>query len=585
MTIQQFFLALVVGALSSTCAWSQQYIISTYAGNGTQGYAGDSGAPSGAEFFLPLGLAFDSSGNMYIADSANTRVREISGGTITTVAGDGTGGYSGSNGAATSAELRAPSAVAVDSIGDIFIADPPNHVVWEVVEGSTASGLKLSAGDIITFAGTNTGGYTGDGGAANLAELDFPTGVAVDSSGNVYIADSANNAIREVSGGNISTIIGGLNDPETVLVDSSGNLYISEQSGLRISKYSNGTLTVLAGDGNIGYGGDNGLAIDAELDEPTGIALDSNGYLYICDTTNSVIRKISPAGIITTIAGTTIGGEVTQGYYGDGGPATSALLNFPHGILVDSKGNVYFSDTDNNVIRELKPVTPSIAGGGVVNAASFTSAVSPGALATVFGSNFTGTGLQASAASLPLAPSLGGVSVQVNGVSAPVLYASTDQINFQIPWETKAGTATLTVTTNGLVSNTVNITVLAAAPGLFFSGSHAIVQNSNFTLNSSSNPAKVGDIIIAYLTGAGAVSNQPADGAAAGSDSELTSTPTATIGGKPVTKIQFAGLAPTFVGLWQFNLEVPSGVTQGDLPLVITVNGQASNAANVSVTP
>jgi uncharacterized protein (TIGR03437 family) len=368
-------------------------------------------------------------------------------------------------------------------------------------------------------------------------------------------------------------------------VDSSGNLYISEQSGLRISKYSNGTLTVLAGDGNIGFGGDNGAALDAELNEPTGIALDSKGYLYICDTTNSLIRKISPAGIITTVAGRTIGGEVRPGDYGDGGPATFALLNFPHGVVVDSQGNVYISDTDNQVIRELKPVTPSVAGGGVVNAASFTSAVSPGALATVFGSNFTGAVVQASAASLPLAPSLGGVSVQVNGVSAPVLYASAGQINFQIPWETKAGAATLTVTINGLVSNKVNITVQSAAPGLFFSGSHAIVQNSNFTLNSSGNPAKAGDFITAYLTGAGAVSNQPADGAASGSNSKLTSTPTATIGGQPVTNIQFAGLAPTFVGLWQFNLQIPSGVTPGDLPLVITVNGQASNASKVSVTP
>jgi uncharacterized protein (TIGR03437 family) len=594
MTIRQFYIPFVLGALSLSCAWSQQYTISTYAGNGTQGYAGDSGAPSGAEFYLPLGLAFDSSGNMYIADSANARVRKISGGTITTVAGDGTGGYAGSNGVATSAELLAPSAVAVDSIGDIFIADAPNHVVWEVVEGSTATGLSLTAGDIITFAGSNTGGYAGDGGAANVAELDYPTGVAVDAAGNVYIADSGNNVIREVSGGNINTILGGnapklLNDPETVLVDSSGNLYISEQSGYKISKYNiaSGTLTVLAGNGNSGYSGDNGPAIDAELDDPSGIALDSKGYLYICDTTNSVIRKISPDGIITTIAGTTVGGEIDHGYYGNGGPATSALLNFPHSILVTASGDIYFSDTNNNVIRELKPVTPSVAAAGVVNAASFSPEVSPGALATVFGSNFTGTGLQASAASLPLASSLGGVSVQVNGVSAPVLYASTNQINFQIPWETKAGTATLAVSTNGFASSQVNITVQQAAPGLFVDGSHAIVENSDFSLNSSGNPAKVGGTILAYLTGAGAVSHQPADGAAAGSSplSAVTATVTATIGSQTAT-VSSVDLAPGFVGLWQANIVVPSGLTQaGDFPLKITVGSVTSNAGNVSVTP
>jgi uncharacterized protein (TIGR03437 family) len=574
---------LTLGALSLSCAWSQQYIINTYAGNHTAGYSGDSGAATSAELNLPLGLAFDSSGNMYIADSFNQRIRKISGGTITTEAGNGTAGYSGDGAAATSAEVYSPAGVAVDSSGNIYIADTSNHVIREVT----------SNGDIATIAGTNTGGYSGDDGPAISAELDFPTGVAVDSSGNIYIADSANNVIREVSGGNITTLVGDfataqqLNDPETVLVDSSGNLYISEQSGLRITKFNiaSKTFTILAGNGEIGYSGDNGPAVDAALDEPSGIALDSKGYLYICDTINSVIRKVSPDGIITTIAGTTIAGNVTPGYFGDGGPATSALLNFPHGIVVDSHFNVYVSDTDNNIIRVLKPVTPSVSGGGVVNAASFTAHLSPGALATVFGSNFTGTGLDAIASSLPLASSLGGVSVLVNGIAAPILYASESQINFQIPWETKPGSATIAVSTNGFASSQVSVTIQPAAPGLFFSGAHAIVQNSDFSLNSSSNPAKAGSTILAYLTGAGAVSNEPPDGAAAGSNSLLTSTPTATIGGQPVTKVQFAGLAPTFVGLWQFNLEVPSGVTAGDVPLVITVNGQTSNSANVSVTP
>jgi uncharacterized protein (TIGR03437 family) len=451
--------------------------------------------------------------------------------------------------------------------------------------------MVTTGGTISTIAGTNTGGYAGDGGPAIDAELEFPTGVAVDAGGNVYIADSGNNVIREISGGNINTIVGAnagqfLNDPESVLVDSSGNLYISEQSGYRISKYSNGNLTVLAGNGNIGYSGDNGPGTDASVNEPTGIALDSQGYLYFCDTDNSVIRKISPNGIITTIAGTTIGGIVTPGYYGDGGFATQALLSFPRGIVVDPSGNVYISDTDNYIVRVLKPVTPAIANGGVVNAASFTAQVSPGALASIFGSNFTGTGLDA-IASLPLPFSLGGVSVLVNGVAAHVLYASTDQINFQIPWETKAGSATVAVSVNGLASSKVNVTVVAAAPGLFVQGSHAAAQNSDFSLNSSSNPAKVGGTILAYLTGAGAVTPQPADGAAAGSSplSEVTSAVTATIGGQ-TAQVSFAGLAPNFVGLWQVNVVVPSGLTTaGNFPLVVTVGGQSSNSASVSVTP
>jgi uncharacterized protein (TIGR03437 family) len=575
MTIRQFFMPLTLGVVSLSCAWSQQYTISTYAGNGTAGSTGDSGAPTSAQLSSPLGLALDSSGNLYIVDSANQRVRKISSGTINTVAGNGTLGYTGDGAAATSAEMFGPSGIAVDSSGNIYIADTDNHVIREVTTN----------GNISTIAGDNTGGYAGDGAAAVDAELELPTGVAVDSSGNVYIADAGNNVIREVSGGNINTIVGAslpqeLNDPETILVDSSLNLYISEQSGYRIAKFSNQTLTTLAGNGEIGAAGDNGPGIDAELDEPTGIALDSKGYLYICDTDNSKIRKIAPDGTITTIAGLGF-----AGYYGDGGFATNALLSFPRGIVVDSQGDVFVSDTGNNVIRELKPVTPSISGGGVVNAASFGAQLSPGGLATVFGSNFTGSGLDA-IASLPLPASLGGVSVQVNGVAAHVLYASSTQINFQIPWETKAGSATLAVSVNGFASGKVNITVQAAAPGLFFSGSHAIVQNSDFSLNSSSDPAKVGSTIMAYLTGAGAVSPQPADGAAAGSNpkSEVTSAVSATIGGQ-TADVSFAGLAPTFVGLWQFNIVVPSGLTKGDFPLAVTVGGQTSNSANVSVTP
>lgn len=574
MTIRQFLMPLVLGAFGVNFAWGQQYTISTIAGNGTAGFSGDGGAPTSAQLSGPLGLALDSSGNLYIVDSVNDRVRKISGGNITTVAGNGTGGFSGDGKAATSAEMLDPAGVALDSSGNIYIADTANHVIREVT---------VSNGNISTIAGTNTGGYTGDGGAATSAELDSPTDVAVDSSGNVFIADSGNHVIREVSGGGINTIAGNvpnyfIHDPESVVLDSSGDLYISEPNGYKITEYSNGVLTLIGGNGVIGFTGDNGPAVDASFDEPTGIALDSNGFLYVCDTDNNRIRKIAPDGTVTTIAGAGV-----PGFSGDGGAASNALLSFPRGIVVDSAFNVYVSDTGNNVVRKLQPSTPAIAAGGVVNAASFAAQLSPGGLASVFGSNFAGAG--GSAASLPLPPRVGGASVLVNGVAAPVLYAGPSQINFQIPWETKPGSATVTVNSGGMVTNQVNVTIQPAAPGLFVSGSHAIVQNSDFSLNSSSNPAKAGTFIMAYLTGAGAVSPQPADGAAAGAGSNVTSSYSATIGGVAVKTIQFAGLAPGFVGLWQFNIEVPSGVTAGDLPLVITVNGQNSNAGNVSVTP
>jgi len=562
----------------STCAWGQQYTISAFAGTGTAGFSGDGSAASSAQLSSPGGMAFDSSGNLYIADSVNQVIRKISGGNISTVAGtSGTGGFAGDGKAATSAELRDPSGVAVDSSGNIYIADTGNHVIRMV----------STSGTISTIAGDNIGGYAGDTGAAVNAELEFPSSVAVDSSGNIYIADSGNNVIREVTGGVINTILGAgitstlLADPESILLDGKGNLYICEGDGLHVLKFAlaTSTVTVIAGDGNVGFSGDFGPATDATLNDPKSIALDSNGYLYIADTNNNRIRKVSLDGDITTIAG--LG---PPAYGGNGGPAAKALLWAPHGLAVDGSGNVYVADTENQVIRLLKPVAPTITASGLVNAASFKSQVSPGALATIFGSNFVGTGLSG-VASLPLPASLGGVSVSVNGKPGPVLYVNTDQINFQIPWETAPGPATLTVSSNGMKTSTVNVTVEAAAPGLFFYGSHAIVQNSDFSLNSSGNPAKVGDTILAYLTGAGAVSPKVADGAPAGSSplSKVTSSVSATIGSQ-TAQVSFAGLAPGFVGLWQVNIIVPPGAT-GDVPLVVSVGGQASNAANVNVTP
>lgn len=581
MSIRPLFAPFALGVLSFVCAlnnaWAQQYTINPFAGDRTDGFAGDGGAATSAELDLPVGLAVDSSGNLYIADSDNNVIRKVSGGTITTIAGDGTGGYSGDTGAATKAELLYPAGVALDSSGNLYIADTGNHVIRMV----------STSGTITTIAGTNTGGYSGDGGPAVNAELDFPTSVAVDRGGNVYIADSGNHVIREIAGGNIQTVVGGatgqiLNDPESVVVDSSGNLYISDQSGYRIWKYSNGVLSTIAGNGYAGFSGDNGPGVDASLDQPSAIALDSQGYLYICDTDNSVIRKLAPDGTVTTIAG------IPQqfGYYGDGGPATQALLNFPRGIAVDSSGNVYVSDNINYIVRWMQPTAPAINVGGIVNAAGYTAQVSPGALASIFGANFTGIGTSAIAPSLPLPNDLGLVTVSVNGINAPVLYAGSGQINFQIPWETPPGSAKIIVSAAGIVSGTATVNVLPAAPGLFFQGSHAIVQNSDYSLNSSNNPAKAGSTIITYLTGAGPVSNQPADGEAAGSSplSAVSSTVTATIGGQPA-QVSSADLAPDFVGLWQVNIVVPSGVATGDQPLVVTVGGQSSNSANVSVTP
>lgn len=287
--------------------------ISTAAGNGTYGYSGDGGEATSAEMREPTGVALDSSGNVYIADDFNYRIRKItvSTGDISTVAGNGTGGYSGDGGEATSAELNYPLGLAVDSSANIYIADLLNCRVRKVT---------ASTGIISTVAGNGKCGFSGDGGAATSAELANPSTVAVDKSGNLYIADENNNRIRKV-----------------VL--------------------STGIITTVAGNGTTGFSGDGGLATNAEFDDPTAVGVDPSGNFYITDTVNQRIRKVTVAtGIINTVAG-----NGTAGFAGDGGPATSAELYEPLGVATDSSGNIFIVDFDNCRIREVTVST------GIIN--------------------------------------------------------------------------------------------------------------------------------------------------------------------------------------------------------------------------
>jgi uncharacterized protein (TIGR03437 family) len=347
-------------------------IIVTVAGNGTAGYSGDNGPATSAGLSDPVGVALDSAGNLYVADTLNQRIRQVSNGVITTVAGNGTWGYSGDNGPAVCAQLSSPQGVAVDAAGHLYIADTGNSRIREV-----------SNGVITTFAGIgltrpNEGGYGGDNGAATSALLNTPEGVAVDAAGNLYIADTWNSRIRKVSNGVITTVAGSggsgpgwggyggdngpatsarLNNPRGVAVDAVGNLYVADSTNCRIRRVSNGVIATVVGGGN-GVG-DNGPALDGQLDYPMSVAVDAAGDLYIADDANNRIRKVSN-GVITTVVG--IG---TPGYSGDGGPAISAQLQNPDGIAVDAAGNLYIADTLNYRVRKVSNgVITTIAGTG-----------------------------------------------------------------------------------------------------------------------------------------------------------------------------------------------------------------------------
>jgi uncharacterized protein (TIGR03437 family) len=339
-------------------------VITTAAGNGYGGFSGDGGAAINASLAGPSGVAVDPAGDLFIADFYSERVRRVSGGIITTVAGAGGGTFFGDGGPAPGGTLLNPEDVAVDPAGDLYVADSGNNCI-----------RKVSGGTITTVAGNGVPSFLGDGGSATSASLNEPSSVALDSAGNLYIADYLNGRIRKVSGGRINTVAGGgatlgdggpatsalLSGPSGVAVDSAGNLYIADTYNNRVRKVSGGTITTFAGNGNAGYSGDGGSATSASLNLPERIALDSVGNLYIADSGNNRIRKVS-GGIITTVAG-----NGYEGYSGDGGLATSASLSDPSGVAVDPAGNILIADDLNNRIRKVSGgMITTIAGNGAV---------------------------------------------------------------------------------------------------------------------------------------------------------------------------------------------------------------------------
>ena len=340
-------------------------------GSGRPGFVGDGGPATEATLQFPRGLAVDGAGNLFIADTQNHRIRKVdSSGVITTVAGNGTSGFSGDGGPATEASLAAPGGVAVDSAGNLFIADHDNHRIRKV---DAAGIISTVAGNGRARARTQTQGLGGDGGPATAANLDSPGGVTVDGAGNLFIAEGQR--VRKVDPpGIISTVASGLRFPRAVVVDGAGNLFLAEGSRIiaergRILKVDpSGTITTVAGYA-FDLVGDGGPATSARLVNPQAVAVDGAGNVFISDVgargmqtgVAQRIRKVDASSIITTVAG-----NGTTDFSGDGGPATLASLGGPRGVAVDGTGNLFIADGRYHRVRKVDAagIITTVAGNG-----------------------------------------------------------------------------------------------------------------------------------------------------------------------------------------------------------------------------
>lgn len=349
--------------LTSSIILAQGGIITTIAGTGVGGYNGDNKPATTAQIYYPYGICIDAIGNVYIDEWGNHRIRKVNtAGTITTYCGNGVLGNTGNGGPATAAQVWGAYGMKMDGGGNIYFADAENAVVRKI---STTTGI------ITLVAGKGTTGYAGDGGAATNAELNYPTDVVVDQSGNIYIADMGNNRVRKIdpSTGIITTIAGTgtggysgdggqataatLAGPYYITVDNSGNIFFTDNQNAAVRKIniSTGIITTYAGKGQIGYSGDCGPATNATMSDPLGLAFDNAGNLFISDAENNVIREVYAANqVIITYAG-----NGTQGYSGNGGPAIKAALYHPVDLTFDNAGDLIFDDDLNMVIREIQP--------------------------------------------------------------------------------------------------------------------------------------------------------------------------------------------------------------------------------------
>jgi uncharacterized protein (TIGR03437 family) len=688
-----------------------QGVIQTVAGTGTC-CKGNDGLPATQAWLTGLsGITLDHAGKLYILDSAASTVRVVnSAGIIGTVAGNGTAGFSGDGGQATNAQLfaTAHSGVAVDKDGNLFISDGNNHRIRRV----------NTAGIITTYAGNGTPGFSGDRGPAVNASLNYPAGIALDKDGNLYIADSSNSRVRKVgTDGIISTVAGNGNvvisgdggpanlaavdRPEGVTVDSAGNLYIAETSDSRVRVVNRaGVISTFAGlvTKTNGFFGDGGPATSATLRGPIGLAVDGSGSLFIADNGNGRIRKVDAAGVISTVAGS--GGA---GFSGDGGPATSAALGVPIAVAFDDSGSLYLGGSASGAKRVRKvtfagpaismtpgslsfeytnggdvpapqnvtvssatsgltfaaaasttqggswlainpangttpsiltvsvdptglaggvykgaiTITPNLAGAGpqsfsvsltltgpsapsitgIRNASGYQSTLAPGVLFQVSGLGFGTEPVSPAGVSVSFTPVGGGAAVD-----ALIGSAASGLVTGQLPSSAAPGDYSVRLTSGGLASAPVTVTVAAASFGIDavdgvgtgpakasidnVNGGNSLVRFTSGVWTQAGvewtlTPAHAADTLV--LTGTGGGADPANDSGGTSGDQSATGGFNVLVGGRTIAP-SYAGTLAGFPGAWQVRFTLPDDIETGCFVGVrVSANGVAGNQTTIAI--
>jgi sugar lactone lactonase YvrE len=476
--------------------FSSAGVIAVVAGSGVQGFSGDNGPAGAAELDSPAGLVLDAAGNLYIADSHNHRVRrvDVSTATITTIAGMGAPGYSGDNGLATAAKLDLPTALALDSAGNLFIADTGNHRVRRIAANTAI---------VTTVAGNGVEAFAGDNGLATAASIDSPNGLALDSAGDLYIADTHNGRVREVNAatGVIMTVAG--------------------------AGFAGGNVQM--------FGGDGGAATAAGLALPRGLTLDAAGNLYISDSANHRIRRISPAGVIVTVAG-----QGTETFAGDGAPAQAAGLDTPRSVAISPAGLLTLADTHNQRIRQLDallapgPDIHTILGPGASSQETLSLTGPP---LTTYGS--------------------GTLTATLNGGTL-----ATGSVTF---WDTSAGTK-VTLGTVGLTAGATTFSTASLSVG-----AHSIVASYP---GDATHPAAQSSPLALTVTPLGLTA---------------TANPASVLYGQPVPLLTgtLSGVLPQDAGKVAAVFTTGAGPLSpaGAYPIVATLSGTAAGNYTVVITP